>query len=80
MSLNIAKEFHAERNAQKAKWGDDNDDKLRPGEWASLISHYATRHTFGDFQAIDSDEFRSDMVKVGALAMAAIAAVERKVP
>jgi hypothetical protein len=80
MSLLIAQEFHAERIAQEAKFGYANDDKWSYGEWASLISHYATRQTVGDLHAVDPAKFRADMVKVGALAMAAIEAQERKAP
>lgn len=78
MSLRIAQEFHVERTAQEAKWGEANDAKWSPGEWAALISHYATRQTVGDLHAIDAAKFRADMVKVGALAMAAIQALEMK--
>jgi len=80
MSLRIAQEFHAERAKQEAKWGDANDDKWSPGEWASLISHYATRQTVGDLHAVDAAKFRADLVKVGALAMAGIEAIDRKLP
>lgn len=78
MSIRIAQEMHVERAAQQAKWGDENDAKWSPGEWAALISHYATRQTVGDLHAIDSAKFRADLVKVGALAMAAIQALEMK--
>ncbi len=78
MSLRIAQEFHIERTAQEARWGDSNDNKWSLGEWAALISHYATRQTAGDLHAIDAAKFRADLVKVGALAMAAIQSVERK--
>ena len=78
MSLRIAQEMHIERTAQQAKWGDENDAKWSPGEWAALISHYATRQTVGDMHAIDAAKFRADMVKVGALAMAAIQALEMR--
>ena len=77
MSLRIAQEFHVERAAQEVKWGDRNDDQWSPGEWAALISHYATRQTVGDLHAVDAAKFRADLVKVGALAMAAIQAAER---
>lgn len=80
MSLRIAQEFHVERTAQQAKWSDANDAKWSPGEWAALISHYATRQTVGDLHAVDAARFRADMVKVGALAMAAIQAIESKTP
>lgn len=78
MSLRIAQEFHVERTAQQAKWGDASDAQWSPGEWSALISHYATRQTVGDLHAIDPAKFRADMVKVGALAMAAIQALEMK--
>lgn len=78
MSLRIAQEFHVERTAQEAKLGDSNDSKWSFGEWAALISHYATRQTVGDLHAVDAAKFRADMVKVGALAMAAIQAIEMK--
>lgn len=81
MSLRIAQEFHVERMAQIKRFGDTdgaNDSKWSHGEWAAIISHYATRQTVGDLHAIDAAKFRADMVKVGALAMAAIQAVEMK--
>lgn len=81
MSLRIAQEFHLERMAQIERFGDTdgaNDSRWSPGEWAALISHYATRQTVGDLHSIDAAKFRADMVKVGALAMAAIQATERK--
>lgn len=82
MSLRIAQEFHVERTIQEAKWGDANDAKWSVGEWAALISHYASRQSVGDMHDLDADKaakFRADMVKVGALAMAAIQAIESKV-
>jgi hypothetical protein len=78
MSLRIAQEFHVERTAQEKRFGDANDAKWSLGEWAALISHYATRQTVGDLHAVDAAKFRADMVKVGALAMAAIQAAESK--
>lgn len=78
MSLRIAQEMHVERTAQQAKWGAENDAKWSAGEWAALISHYATRQAVGDLHAVDLDKFRADLVKVGALAMAAIQALEAK--
>lgn len=78
MSLRIAQEFHVERTSQETRWGDANDDKWSLSEWSALISHYATRQVCGDLHAIDDAKFRADMVKVGALAMAAIQSIERK--
>lgn len=78
MSLRIAQEFHVERTAQEARWGDTSDDRWSAAEWAALISHYATRQIVNDLHAVDPAKFRADLVKVGALAMAAIQAIERK--
>lgn len=77
MSLRIAQEMHVERTAQHALFGDANDDKWTPGEWSALICHYATRQAVNDLREVDHAKFRADMVKVGALAMAAIQAIER---
>ncbi len=72
------KEIQAERDSQLARWGHVDDDKRLLAEWAALISHYATRASVGDLRSIDASRFRADMVKVGALALAAIEAVDRK--
>ena len=73
-------EIQAERDAQRAKWGDSDDDKWTPAEWSALLAHYATRRAVGDLRAIDVTALRSDMVKVGALALACIEAIDRNVP
>lgn len=73
-------EIQAEREAQKAKWISAKDDQWTPGEWAALVSHYATRTVVGDLRGVNLKAFRADMVKVGALAMAAVEAVDRKMP
>ena len=71
-------EIQAERNAQRAKFGDANDDKWTPAEWSALLAHYATRRTVGDLSAIDMAAFRADVVKVGALALACVETIDRK--
>lgn len=73
-------EIQSERDAQRARWGDANDDKWTPAEWAALLAHYATRRTVGDLRAVDVAAFRADVVKVGALALACVEALDRKVP
>lgn len=78
MSLRIAQEFHVERISQEERCGATNDAKWSVGEWAALIAHYATRQAVGDLHAVDAAKFRADLVKVGALAMAAIEVIEAK--
>lgn len=71
----VEREIQAERDAQT--WSAESDARWSPAEWAALISHYATRHVVGDLGAIDKAAFRSDVVKVGALALACIEAIDR---
>lgn len=71
-------DIQAERDAQRAKWGNASDDKWNFCEWAALVTHYATRQAVGDLHVIDSAAVRADMVKVGALALACIEAIDRK--
>lgn len=78
MSLRLAHEIHIEQEKQRERWGEANDAKWSPGEWAALISHYATRQVSGDLHAVDLERFRADLVKVGALALSAISALESK--
>ncbi len=73
-------EIQAARDAQLARWDHAVDDTWSLGEWAALISGYATRHIVGDLAAIELKTFRADMVKVGALALACIEAIDRKKP
>lgn len=73
-------EISNERAAQLAKWGSASDDAWSLGEWAALVAHYATRHAVGDMHSISAADIRSDMVKVGALALACIEAIDRKAP
>lgn len=73
-------EIQAERDAQLTRWGHAEDDAWSLGEWAALVSHYATRHVVNDLRAVELKAFRADMVKVGALALACIEAIDRKKP
>ena len=67
-----------ERQQQALRWGMANDDEWSLGEWAALVSHYATRSAVGNLRIIDRTRFRSDMVKAGALAVACVEALDRK--
>lgn len=68
-------EIQAERDAQKARWGEV--DNWSPAEWAALMSHYATRQAVGNLRAVDAAKFRADVVKVGALALACLDCLDR---
>ncbi len=70
----------AERRAQRANWGAEHDSWHSPAEWIGLEFVYlrraaeATNDGFGHPPA-----FREAMVKVGALALAAIEDHDRRV-
>ena len=65
----------AERNYQDSLWGTTFDDQNSPNDWASYILRYTSRGC--DFN-LTSQDFKSAMIKVAALAVAAIESVERK--
>ncbi len=67
----IFKEVDDERLYQDAKWGGpEHDDKEREHDWTSDIERYV--HGNGEHG------FRTSMVKVAALAVAAIESHDRK--
>lgn len=74
---NAYDEIKAERDHQNQKWGTAFDDKNTPYNWAAFIAQYATRNLIGDPTAVSTEKFRADMVKVAALAVAAIEAIDR---
>lgn len=74
----VINEIQAERNAQLSKWGHASDDQWLPAEWSALLAHYATRSAVGDLRTVDILKFRADLVKLGALSVAAIEAIDRK--
>jgi hypothetical protein len=77
MRQDIFSEVSAERDVQDAKWGHKFDDRNTPYNWAAYIAQYATRNLIGDPYAVSDAKFRVDMVKVAALAVAAIESIDR---
>ena len=70
----IYKEIDEEREYQDNKWGTENDNKNTPNDWIAYITAYngkAYRYPS------DKDNFRKCMIKVAALAIAAIEACDR---
>lgn len=79
----IFKEIEAERDYQDKRWGGPgvDDEKNKPNDWVSYIAKYSTRWqdgTFFPYIPETEDEFRKCMVKVAALAVAAIEQVDRQ--
>ncbi|MGN6819313.1 MAG: hypothetical protein ACTHJR_11655 [Sphingomonas sp.] len=79
---NVYDEIRAEREYQDDKWGVEIDDtKNTPWMWAAYIGQYATswmRGTFLPLQPDVTDAFRKAMVKVAAIAVAAIQSIDRQ--
>lgn len=64
----------AERNYQDTKWGTSFDDKNTPNDWVSFFPQLLTK---ASTLKLSRKEFESAMVKIAALAVAAIESVER---
>ena len=62
-----------ERVAQLAEFPLLGDDELSPAEWIARLAKHLGRAV-----STDPDEFRREMVVVGALSLAAIEAFDRK--
>ncbi len=83
MHKDIIRDIESERRYQDAKWGGPEADDIKNGpiQWVFYICRFATRwfqegdyvpHTTGKLK-----DFRRDMVKVAALAVAAIEQYDR---
>ncbi len=80
--MTIYDEIETERKYQRKRWGNDADDTSNtPFHFASYIAHYATRWMAGEWVPLrrgTTDAFRQAMVKVAAIAVAAIESVDRQ--
>ena len=78
----ILKEIDAEREYQINKWGDEVDVKInRPSDFISYIVKYSTSWydgTFFPFKTSTVDAFRRSMIKVAAIAVAAVEALDKQ--
>lgn len=79
--MTIEQELIQERKYQVSKWGTSADDLVNtPMDFVGYIAHHSTRWFSGGFRPYSKatlEEFRVQMVKVGALAIAAIEAVDK---
>lgn len=79
--LTVYDEIAEERAYQEGLWGNEADDVLNtPWMWASFIGFYATKwmNGFHPFSRDKTDEFRKCMVKVAAIAVAAVQSIDRQ--
>lgn len=73
----VLNEVAAEREYQNKRWGTSFDDTNTPSQWMGYVSAYGARNLVGA-SAVDLEKFRVDMIKVAALAVAAVEAIDRK--
>lgn len=80
--MDIYDQIKAERAYQKKRWGDELDDKYNtPWMWVAYITAYATRWMIGSFIPLERpvvEKFRDSMIKVAALAVAAVESLDRQ--
>lgn len=69
----ILKEIKEERSYQDSKWGTEFDDRNTANDWTTYITQYASNAAF----AKNLDEWRVQMLKTAALAVAALEAFDR---
>jgi len=77
---NILQEIKDERAYQDGRWGGHaHDDQHGPNEWIAFITAYAGKAFYCcDEHPADLLEFRRNMIKVAALAVAAVEWADRK--
>lgn len=80
--MSVYEEIKSERDYQDKKWGHTADDTLNtPWMWAAYIARYATNWMKGTFLPIGTsatEDFRESMVKVAAIAVAAVESLDRQ--
>ncbi len=81
-NYNIYDAIRQEREYQVNKWGNEADDTLNtPNDWVSYIARFATGRLPEGFTPYDTktvDEFRTSMIKVATLAVAAVESIDRQ--
>jgi hypothetical protein len=81
MTNKILNEIVDERQYQITKWGTNSDDRINlPMDWVGYIARESTKWFTGGFRPYDRTslvKFRQSMVKVAAVAVAAIEATDK---
>lgn len=70
----IFEAISAERDYQDGVWGTKFDDKNTPNDWATFLTQYAGK--VAPLQ-METEVYRKNLVKVAAIAVAALEALER---
>ena len=74
---NIIAEINVERTRQDKEWGGQiNDDLNTLRDWATYINYHAVINAY--IHRAEKFAFRKSMIRVAALAIAAIESIDRK--
>jgi hypothetical protein len=80
--FDIVGSIAAEREYQQSRWGNEADDTVNePNDFVAYINHYSTRWFPGGFTPYTPetvDAFRKSMIKVAAIAVAAVESIDRQ--
>jgi hypothetical protein len=80
--MSILEEIDKEREYQRGRWGNTADDTINsPNDFIAYIVHHTGRWFDGGFKPYSSEavnRFRAQMIKVAALAVAAVESIDRQ--
>lgn len=80
--MTIYEEIQNERDYQINRWGNEIDDLVNnPWMWTAYITQYAGKWLSGAFLPFSkegTDLFRTSMIKVAAIAIAAVESLDRQ--
>lgn len=68
----ILKKILEEREKQINRFGSEMDSENTPGDWVSLVIHYASEEVKRNGVAPSSSEFENSLIKAAAIIIAAI--------
>lgn len=74
----------SERKRQTMQWSKEHDDRHSPAEWLTLIADFLGRAAHDRFRLEDDpamaskEEYRAQLVRLGAVVVAAIEAHDRR--
>ncbi len=74
----ILSEVGEERARQDAEWGRDHDDGHTQSDWVALLTRHAGLAVNDGVTTEDADRYRRQLVRVAALAVAAVESLDRK--
>jgi hypothetical protein len=70
----VLEEIFTERQYQETKWGDSFDSKNTANDWVAYIVKYAGQSVTLPW---NSDQFRTQLLKVAAICVAAVERIDR---